>query len=404
MKSRPFLVLALSALALRVACALVTEVAPIFPAYYYTDARLSHEAAVTALRAKEQGGQPVFEGPRAARVQVFLVYQLYRLTGPRPLVVKLVNALLGAAGVALLAWLFSLAFSMRAAILSGLLVAVWPSHVFYTSQNLKEAPANLLAYAGLSCLLAAVFSAETPRARRAAFIAGAVLAMIGVGFYRPPVLTALSAALLAALLFAVVLSSGRRLQALAAVGVVAAALTLYTWMSRRADAYESQLIPAVSPTGLDVYRKAQVRVGHEMARNLGKRELGTSLYPETEFKNWGDVLAYLPKASFTVLFMPLPILYPMDGKIGRIAASGENLLLLLITALAVVGITRGPKTPARLGLLVFFAVLTVGAALFEIDLGSAGRHKLLYLPMLFPFAAEELLRLSGAPWRPWQAG
>jgi hypothetical protein len=392
MTSRPFLVLAASALALRVACALVTEVAPIFPAYYYTDARLSHEAAVAALRATEQGGQPIFEGPRAARVQVFLVYQLYRLAGPRPLVVKLVNALLGAVGIAFLAWLFSLAFSMRAAILSGILVAVWPSHVFYTSQNLKEAPANLLAYAGLSCLLAAVFSADASRPRRAVFAAGAVLAMIGVGFYRPPVLTALSAALLAALFFAVASTSGRRLQALAAVGMVAAALTLYSWMSRRADAYESQLIPATSVAKINSYRKDQVRVGRDMARHLGNRELGTSIYPDAEFKIWGDVLSYLPKAAFTVLFMPLPILYPMDGKIGRIAASGENLLLLIITALAVVGVVRGQKSPARVALLVFFLSLTVGAALFEIDLGSAGRHKLLYLPMLFPFAIEELLR------------
>ena len=35
------------------------------------------------------------------------------------------------------------------------------------------------------------------------------------------------------------------------------------------------------------------------------------------------------------------------------------------------------------------------AALLEYDLGSAGRHQLMYLPMLFPFAAEEILRLLG---------
>ena len=37
--------------------------------------------------------------------------------------------------------------------------------------------------------------------------------------------------------------------------------------------------------------------------------------------------------------------------------------------------------------------MAAGAALLEPDLGSATRHKLLYLPMLFPFAVEELLRL-----------
>ena len=83
----------------------------------------------------------------------------------------------------------------------------------------------------------------------------------------------------------------------------------------------------------------------------------------------------------------------MDGKIGRWAAAAENAALLLLALFAAAGAARGRKTPARLGLLAFFAVMTAGSALLEFDLGSAGRHKLLYLPMLFPFAAEETLRL-----------
>jgi hypothetical protein len=39
-----------------------------------------------------------------------------------------------------------------------------------------------------------------------------------------------------------------------------------------------------------------------------------------------------------------------------------------------------------------FLAMTAGSALMEFDLGSASRHKLLYLPMLFPFAAEEIIR------------
>ena len=98
--------------------------------------------------------------------------------------------------------------------------------------------------------------------------------------------------------------------------------------------------------------------------------------------------------AFTVLFMPLPGLYPLGRKIGRWAAAGENTALLALALLAAAGLGRGPKTPKRLALFAFFAAMTVGAALLEFDLGSAGRHKLLYLPMLFPFAAEEALRLK----------
>src|SRR5207237_12373 len=129
----------------------------------------------------------------------FFVYQIYRWAGPRPLVVKLVNAVLGAAGIVILVWMMGMAFPAGTALMSGVLVSLWPTHVFYTSQNLKEAPANFLAYAGLACALAAGLPSEKTIPHRAALAATAVLAMIGAGYYRPPVLAALAAALIAAL-------------------------------------------------------------------------------------------------------------------------------------------------------------------------------------------------------------
>ena len=53
-------------------------------------------------------------------------------------------------------------------------------------------------------------------------------------------------------------------------------------------------------------------------------------------------------------------------------------------------------TPSRVWpsmMRAFFAAMAAGASLLEFDLGSAGRHKLLYVPMLFPFAAEQARRL-----------
>jgi 4-amino-4-deoxy-L-arabinose transferase-like glycosyltransferase len=392
-KRRPLLALGALALSLRVAAAVVTEYNPIFPAYYYTDARLFHEAAVSALREEAQGRPPVFTGTLNTRVQASLVYELYRWTGPRPLAIKLVNAALGAAGVVVLTWVFGLAFSRRAALAAGLLVAIWPTHVFYTSQNLKEAPADFLAYAGLACALAA---GRPSCARRDAFAALAVLAMVGAGFYRPQVLEALSAALLVALSLTAL--RDRRVHALAALGAVAASLALCAWTSRLAGAdADYQLTSLSSPSGITDFRKAHQSDDRRKALALSNREIATQIFPDVEFRTWGGVASYLPKGAFYVLFMPLPGLYPMAGKIGRLAAAGENTVLLLVAALAVLGIIRGPKTPIRLGLLVFFAVMTAGAALLEFDLGSAGRHKLLYLPMLFPFAAEEALRLLGCP-------
>lgn len=398
--------LAAFALALRVACAAATEIAPIFPSYYYTDAAVIHAGALGALADIRAARAPLIQGTLAERVQILISLGIYRGFGARPFAVKLFNAFLGALAVGAFAWALSLAFPDRSAFAAGFAVAVWPSHVFYTSQNLKEAPVSLLVYAALGSALAAGFDASAPRPRAAAFALGAGLALLGAGFYRSYVLLCLAASLLTALGLAAA-RAPRMNAALAAVSIFAA-LGLYPCASRgllasissgapnAADAVQSHspLMPApTSPEGISRFRASRQAADRVWASDKANREIGTQIYPGEKFRTWLDVLSYLPKGAFTVLFMPLPGLYPLEGKLGRWAAAAENGALLLLALLAAAGFARGPKTPQRLGLVVFFGAMTAGAALLEFDLGSAGRHKLLYLPMLFPFAAEEALRL-----------
>lgn len=421
-RRRPLTALAALALGLRLACSIATEYRPIFPAFYYTDAVIIHSYAVGALEDIRAGRAPIVNGTLSERMQTAITVEVYRVFGARPLAIKLVNAILGALGVVVLAWALSFFFPLQAALAAGLMVAVWPSHVFYTSQNLKEAPADLLAYLALAAAFAALAVPPAGRAgARAGWLAMLTACLLGAGFYRSYVLLSVSAGLLLA--FALTAHDRpRRPGSLLGAAAVVVALTLYPWMSRRIVLYfdpgalsapdmqrlASRLIPVTydefdigvvnrptSPKGITAFRKSRQFADRRWARKRAGREIGTQIYPDATFDTWLDVLLYLPKGAFTVLFMPLPGLYPMDGKIGRMAAAGENIALLLIAALAAAGFARGPKAPARLGLLAFFAAMTAGAALLEFDLGSAGRHKLLYLPMLFPFAAEEALRLFG---------
>lgn len=408
--------LAALALTLRVAAAVVTESRPIFPDYYYTDAALTHKHAVKALEDVRAGREPLINGTLAGRVQTCVSLAFYRLLGPRPFIIKLFNALLGALAVAAFAWAMTLVFPAEAALAAGLGMAVWPSHIFYTSQNLKEAPVALLAYAALGAAIAAGFDANDARPKAAGTALLAAAALLGAGFYRSSVAIGLGAALLIAL----VLTARRppRANALLTAAALLAALALFPSASRGLlssfhadtagealqDRLRSHLLPVTyaadeltfdrptSPDAISGLRRARQAADRVWAGQEAHREIGTQIYPDVIFKTWLDVLLYLPKGSFTVLFMPLPGLYPMDGKLGRWAAAGENIVLLLLALLGLAAAVRGPKTPGRLGLLAFFAAMTAGAALLEFDLGSAGRHKLLYLPMLFPFAAEEALR------------
>lgn len=416
---RPLTALAVLALTLRVACAAATEFSPLFPAYYYADAALTHEDATAALADVRAGRTPQINGSLSRRIQTVISLAVYRTLGPRPFAVKLLNAGMGALAVAAFTWAVSLAFSSRAAFAAGLMIAVWPSHIFYTSQNLKEAPVALLAYAALAAAYAAGLREGVERRRAAALGFAAGAALLGAGFYRSYVLLCLGAATLGALALAA-RRPPRTNQALAAAALLAA-LAAYTPASHALLArFESErlswadegrikprLIPVTysadsmtvsrptSPAGITGFRRARQEADRLWAARGEGRTIGTQIYPEAAFQTWLDVALYLPKGALTVLFMPLPGFYPLEGKLGRLLAAGENAVLLAVALAALAGAARGGPSPARLGLLAFFAAMTAGAALLEFDLGSASRHKLLYLPMLFPFAAEAVLKAAG---------
>lgn len=73
---------------------------------------------------------------------------LFAVTGPRLLVGQLANAVLGAATTALVAaWTYRLTFNPHAGRMAGWLVALYPSHVYHSTQLLKDALTTLVGVA-----------------------------------------------------------------------------------------------------------------------------------------------------------------------------------------------------------------------------------------------------------------
>lgn len=409
------------ALALRVGVACLTQSHPLFPAFYYTDAQVMNEGAAEADAARLAGKPYLYPGIAglSQRMQVSLQAGLYRFVGPRPIAAKLVIAVLGSLSIVVLGFGLAEVFSAEPALAAAAAAALWPSHVFYTSQNFKEAPTNLLAYLGLACGL--MLLGGTPARRSPLLAALTMIFLVGAGFYRSYILLTICVAL--ALAFAWALSARRARPLWFGLAAVLAAPAIYIpishyvlehWLTAHGLAsdgdqrLEPRLIPVTiddqdfkvshsptSPEGLTEFRRSRQYSDRHWAALYRQREIGTQLFPDARFKTWLDVLAFVPKGGFYVLFMPLPGLYPIDGKLGRLFAALENSVLLGLAFLGLTGAVRGPKTPARAALLLFFLAMTAGCALLEFDLGSATRHKLLYLPMLFPFAAEEFFRLIG---------
>lgn len=412
-RRRPLLALGALALILRVGSAVITEVNPIFSAYYYTDAQRIELLVDQALTAKFEGRPFVFNGTQSQLVQVKTQLALYRLFGPHPLAIKLLNAALGALAVLVLGAALLPVFGPMPALASAALCAAWPSNVFFTSQNFKESPSNLLTYLALWGFLVLIAGSTRRTASVVLIGAGVMLALTAGAFYRAYILLVLTPAMVSAC--ALEMARRKKVSPSAALYLAAslAALALYApasrfLMSRWTGAKETysralatHIVPVswdertypTSPRGLTEFRRSQLEGDRDWARTNRGREIATQLFPEARFESWRDVAAFLPKGVFYSLFMPLPGLYAMEGKIGRLMAGLENLVLLALAGLSVLGVLRGPKTSDRVFLLLFFAGMAVGAGLLEPDLGSATRHKLLYLPMLFPFAAEQILLL-----------
>ena len=117
-----------------------------------------------------------------------------------------------------------------------------------------------------------------------------------------------------------------------------------------------------------------------------ERPPSTLLFPEVEFHSYKDILEFIPKSAFYVLFMPFPGLYPLDN-MGKLLASVENIFLLLLTIIAIVGVFVAQKDIRHHLLLGSFVLFIVIHSFSDIDLGSAMRHKAVYFPILLIYSS-----------------
>ncbi|MBI4677373.1 MAG: hypothetical protein HY748_07300 [Elusimicrobia bacterium] len=422
---RSLLILAAVALGARWSVALLTERHPIFPDYYFADARL-YDAEADLYATAIVSGTPIpYRLTPGRELYTWWVTLFYVHLGRRPLTLKLINGMLAAASVCL--WFLLVqrlrpeagSRPSRAAWAAGLMLALWPTHVFYTSQNTKEAM-MLLALAAVFWLFLGRNAVEGgARATRVALddarpVPGAA-ALVLVGLLRSHLLPMAAVALAVGAAWRL-MASRRRPWALGraawdAVWVVAALALLRpvsSWTFERWTYEErhNQPIPFVkglidtrkpaedpkmpvswTPAWIMDLRLTRQRSDRQYARQTFGRQVQSQIFQDVEFRTWGDVLAFLPRGAFTVLLMPLPGFYPIRGNLGRLLASLENLGLLGLCLLAVVGLWRHGGRAERAPLAVFFLIAWMASALTEVDLGSATRHRLLYLPFLLPFAA-----------------
>jgi 4-amino-4-deoxy-L-arabinose transferase-like glycosyltransferase len=125
------------------------------------DSLYYHRQALDVARGDFLHGSPFFLGP----LYPYFMGWLYALLEPSPEVVRSAQALLGAASCVLLFSVAERLLDRRAALLSGLLLAVYPLHVYYTELLL---PTVLVVFLNLLLLWSLLRAAEAPSAAGAA--------------------------------------------------------------------------------------------------------------------------------------------------------------------------------------------------------------------------------------------
>lgn len=405
------------ALAMRVGFAVVDEIRPIFPSYYYADAKLADETGWEIAEQWRQGLPASFQGSPSNRLWAAGVAATYRVAGRRPLVPKILVAAFGSLSIFFFYLFMRRAFAPAVVLWSAALLTAWPSHVFFTSQNVKDGVVITLSYAAIAGL--------TARNRRIG-LAAAAAALIAVGFFRGYLLLTISAVSAAAFLLFFAIRYFRKRHAarlLAPACAAVAAVALYFPIAKAVfegplavsaatkhdpsnhlkvapatyDDRTGKYITPYSPEGISEFRRIRQKADRDWALKRDGREIGSQLFYGARFETWLDVALFIPKSVFYVLFMPLPGFYPLGHKLGRWLSAIENVFMLGLAFAAARALILKPRHFAnanRFLALALFLVMATASSLLEFDLGSASRHRILYLPFLFPFAVTWAIRAA----------
>jgi Dolichyl-phosphate-mannose-protein mannosyltransferase len=298
---------------------------------------------------------------------------VFSVLGHSVLAINVISALLGALS---LYYFFATATELvgerRPALWVALLLAAWPSHVLWTSQNYRE-PWVLysLARAAHSTVLWLARGERSEWLRAAAFVA----------------LVALFRSATGAVVGAVFLGISSYRVARHAPWLLRPAAVLATTAVLVALGYAVVFGP-LSPSSLTLSPAILTTLRQRLATG------GSAFYPDLVYRDWLDVVAFVPVGVLHLLLAPFPTAATNPAQLG---SALENLGLS-----AIIGGTllRAWRFRWRDGWATAFIslVLLLGLAVFAVvdaNLGTAFRHKIQFLPFLLILLALAWRR-SGA--------
>jgi Flp pilus assembly protein TadD len=406
----PALLVALLALAVRAAFLGETRASPLF-ALPFGGAAFYHG-----------WGEAIAEGRASPEVyyhaplQAYVLAGLYRVFGSDPLVARVAQAFLGAAGAGLLVYVGRVFLDRRAGIVAGLLLALWPSAILADALHKKTSLEVFLLLATLALLARA---REAPRARtfaaaglalsllgaareNALVLAPLVLAWIALGFHGTPraervrrAVAFTAAALVLPLAMGV---RNLRVGGELVLGTANSGANFWIGNHRGASGLFEPLVPGEGSARFDPANARALAEEHE-GRALGWREVSRSWWRRGLGEIAADPLAWARLLARKALYLVSAADWVDDHDVETFAAESRLLAALeralrygLVAPLGLAGLVLALRE-RRLRLLAG-AWLALAASLVLFFLVERFRATL--LPLLLLFAVHALAALVRA--------
>jgi hypothetical protein len=288
-----------------------------------------------------------------------LTAAVYLVVGASPLTMKALSALAGALSVRYVYLVTCEIADARRARVVAALVALWPSHILYSSLSTRDPWVFWLATWTVYALVVWM------RTRRASdWLRAGVLSVL-TGAFRSHTGLMLALVLLTMSLTVVWRAATWRLRvpavavgALVIVGVVGALRGVYFF------AFIEKFSPAIL---------SQLRQGLAYG--------SSAFHVDVAYGSWLDVVTFAPVGVLHFLFAPFPW---QATNLAQAATALEN---LVFDALFFIALTRWPWVAATpqgptWAVALFAAVGVVAFGIVEGNLGTAFRHKMQFLPLL----------------------
>lgn len=298
-------------------------------------------------------------------------------------------------------------FSDRAGMLAAIIVAIWPSFLFHSTQLIRDSFAIFCLLALLLLLTFLLRRQFSWRAGVALGVAGAVLATL-FWILRGNMwsVVVLAVALTIVLLFWRMMRTGKAVVP-NILAIVLVAFAMLVAPSRLESTSLPGVKPPVTPLAIPSVRQTPPTDGifTRMLKQVGQRRAGFRMYGAREsdiagdvrLNTAGDVLRFLPRAVVIGFMAPFPRMWIERGSYGlagRLLSGAETFAMYFLYLAVGVCVWRNRRRSEMWLLLLVATIGTIALGLVVVNAGALYRLRYVFWIMFIVIAADTIVHFT----------